>query len=83
MRRGYSYLELIVTLGILAVLGGSFLCWQRGYVRQMRAVLGYYQERQTALNRLAAGDYDRTEIRGGLKHHILNWRGREIIVLGW
>ena len=82
MKKAYSYLELLVTLGIVAVLLAAVLRWQSSYVRQMKDVQNYYQERQVILKRLAAGDYDRTFDRNGYRQSEIDWRGQRIIKLG-
>lgn len=79
MKRAYSYLELLIVLGVLAVLLAGVLRWQSGYVRQMRDTQDYYQERQAVLHRLEIGDYDRTSSQGNYRQNEIDWRGRKII----
>lgn len=80
MKKGFSYLELVAALGLLAILCSSFLVWQKQFVAQTRAAQTYYQERQTVLNRLARGEYDRTEQRDGYKYNEIIWRGKKVVI---
>ncbi|MDR1324398.1 MAG: hypothetical protein LBK68_08185 [Candidatus Margulisbacteria bacterium] len=81
MKHAYSYLELIIVLGILALIFGFFLLWQRGYTRGMREAVEYYQERETLLNRIALNQADSVSEFSGLKKYELTWRGKKIIWL--
>ena len=78
-KKGFVYLELVVTMGILAIMFAAFLTWQQGFIRQIRSVQIYYQERQSILNRLALGDYDYTEQRDGYKYNEIIWRGKKLV----
>jgi len=82
-KSAFIYLELVVTMGILAIMFAAFLTWQQGFIRQMRDVQAYYQERQIILNRLARGDYDRTEQRDGYKYNEIFWRGKRLITFSF
>ncbi|GBR74459.1 hypothetical protein NO1_1630 [Candidatus Termititenax aidoneus] len=81
MKRAYSYLELVITLGILALIFGFFLFWQRGYTRGMREAVEYYRERETILNRIELNQADNVSDFSGLKKYELIWRGKKIIWL--
>jgi hypothetical protein len=81
MKHAYSYLELIITLGILALIFSFFLLWQRGYTRGMREVAEYCQERETMLNRIELNQADKVSDFSGLKKYELTWRGQKIIWL--
>ena len=82
MTRAYSYLELVVTLGVFAVMFTAFMHWQRGYVRGMRDVAEYYKEREAILNRIELRQADRITDFEGLKRYEINWRRRKIIWVG-
>jgi hypothetical protein len=81
MKHAYSYLELVIVLGILALIFGFFLLWQHGYTRGMREAVEYYQERETLLNRIALNQADSVSEFAGLKKYELTWRGKKIIWL--
>jgi type II secretory pathway pseudopilin PulG len=78
-KAAFIYLELVMIMGVLAIMFAAFLAWQQGFVRQMRDVQNYYQERQIIFNRLARGDYDRTEQRDGYKYNEIIWRGKRLV----
>ena len=81
MKRAYSYLELVIVLGVLALIFSFFLLWQRGYTRGMRETAEYYQERETILNRIELNQADGVSDFSGLKKYELDWRGKKIIWL--
>ncbi|MDR1452921.1 MAG: hypothetical protein LBJ25_02980 [Candidatus Margulisbacteria bacterium] len=81
MKHAYSYLELIIVLGILALLFSFFLLWQRGYARGLREATEYYQEKEIILNRSELNQADRVSDFSGLKKYELDWRGQKIIWL--
>ena len=81
MKRAYSYLELVIVLGILALIFSFFLLWQRGYAHGLREAAEYYQERETILNRIELNQADRVSDFSGLKKYELDWRGKKIIWL--
>ena len=82
LRRAYSYLELAVVMGILAVIFAAFMLWQRGYVRSMKDIEMYYTEREAILNRIELGQADNVTALEGLKRYEINWRGKKIVWLG-
>ncbi|GBR76195.1 hypothetical protein NO2_0787 [Candidatus Termititenax persephonae] len=81
-KAAYSYLELIIVLGVLGVTFSAFLLWQRGYVRGMRDVAAYYQEREAILNRIELLQADQAADFEGLRRYEINWRQKKIIWLG-
>ena len=81
MKSAYSYLELVVTMGILAVMFAAFMLWQRGYVRSMKDIEMYYTEREAVLNRIELRQADKVTDFEGLKRYEINWRRRKVIWL--
>ena len=76
----YSYLELVITMGILAVIFSGLMLWQRGYVRAMKDAETYYAEREAILNRIELKQADKVTDVDGLKRYEINWH-RKIIWL--
>jgi hypothetical protein len=55
MKKAFSYLEILITIGLITICFLIFYGWQQGYTKNIKVINQYYQDRTTLINQAEQG----------------------------